>query len=76
MASNPGAQSQVPGLADLLGQKPQAAAGTAAATSTPGVDPEDRQAIEQLLRRVEDDPAGLLRQRFLLQHLRRTGQLP
>ena len=76
MASNPGAQSQAPGLADLLGRKPQAAAGTAAATSTPGIDPEDRQAIEQLLRRVEDDPAGLLRQRFLLQHLRRTGQLP
>jgi Ca-activated chloride channel family protein len=25
---------------------------------------------------VEDDPAGLLRQRFLLQHLRRSGQLP
>ena len=26
--------------------------------------PEDRRTIEQLLRRVEDDPAGLLRQRF------------
>jgi Ca-activated chloride channel family protein len=37
---------------------------------------EDRQALEQLLRQVEDDPAGLLRQRFLLQHLRRSGQLP
>jgi len=24
---------------------------------------------------VPDDPAGLLRQRFLLQHLRRNGQL-
>lgn len=75
MAPDPGAQAQAPGLADLLGRKPQVAAGTAAAPSTPGIDPEDRQAIEQLLRRVEDDPAGLLRQRFLLQHLRRTGQL-
>ncbi|MEJ2591123.1 MAG: hypothetical protein P8178_06950 [Candidatus Thiodiazotropha sp.] len=37
--------------------------------------PEQAQAMEQTLRRVEDDPAGLLRQRFLLQHLRRTGQL-
>ena len=25
------------------------------------IDPEDRQAMEQMLRRVEDDPAGLLR---------------
>jgi Ca-activated chloride channel family protein len=37
---------------------------------------EDRQAMELLLRRVEDDPGGLLRQRFLLQHLRRNGRLP
>lgn len=37
---------------------------------------ENQQALEQMLRRVEDDPGGLLRQRFLLQHLRRNGQLP
>jgi hypothetical protein len=36
---------------------------------------EDDQAMEHLLRRVPDDPAGLLRQRFMLQHLRRTGKL-
>jgi Ca-activated chloride channel homolog len=41
--------------------------------------PEERereQAMEARLRQVPDDPAGLLRQRFLLQHLRREGQLP
>lgn len=41
--------------------------------------PEERereQALEARLRQVPDDPAGLLRQRFLLQHLRREGQLP
>jgi Ca-activated chloride channel family protein len=32
--------------------------------------------MEHQLRRVPDDPGGLLRQRFLLQHLRRQGQLP
>ena len=37
---------------------------------------EDSQALEQLLRQVEDDPGGLLRQRFLLQHLQRQGRLP
>ncbi|TNF55682.1 MAG: VWA domain-containing protein [Gammaproteobacteria bacterium] len=37
---------------------------------------EAQQALEQQLRRVPDDPGGLLRQRFLLQHLRRQGQLP
>jgi len=36
---------------------------------------ESEQAIEQMLRRVDDDPGGLLRQRFLLQHMRRNGQL-
>lgn len=41
--------------------------------------PEERereQALDARLRQVPDDPAGLLRQRFLLQHLRREGQLP
>ena len=37
---------------------------------------EQQQAIEAQLRRVPDDPAGLLRQRFLLQQLRREGRLP
>jgi Ca-activated chloride channel family protein len=64
--------SSEPGLADLLGDKP--GAGTRPAEDQ--FNTEDRQAMEQMLRRVEDDPAGLLRQRFLLQHLRRTGKLP
>ncbi len=37
---------------------------------------EQQQAMEAQLRRVPDDPAGLLRQRFLLQQLRREGRLP
>jgi Ca-activated chloride channel family protein len=37
---------------------------------------ERRQSLEAQLRRVPDDPAGLLRQRFILQHLRREGRLP
>ncbi|WP_296698206.1 vWA domain-containing protein [Thiocapsa sp. UBA6158] len=37
---------------------------------------ERTQAMEAQLRRVPDDPGGLLRQRFLLQHLRREGRLP
>ena len=37
---------------------------------------EQQQAMEAQLSRVPDDPAGLLRQRFLLQHLRREGRLP
>jgi len=35
---------------------------------------EQQQAMEAQLRRVPDDPAGLLRQRFLLQQLRREGR--
>ena len=64
-----------PSLSDLLGGNPNQ--GPMASNSPESnLNPEDRQAMEQMLRRVEDDPAGLLRQRFLLQHLRRTGQLP
>jgi len=66
--------SSEPGLADLLGGDRSAAA--QGGTPPGDLHGEDRQAMEQMLRRVEDDPAGLLRQRFLLQHLRRNGQLP
>jgi len=34
-------------------------------------DQEERQATEQWLRRIPDDPGGLLRQKFLLEHQRR-----
>ncbi len=65
-----------PGLADLLESEPsQAVSGQLTADEESEINPEDRQAMEQMLRRVEDDPAGLLRQRFLLQHLRRSGRL-
>jgi Ca-activated chloride channel homolog len=37
---------------------------------------EQQQALDAQLQRVPDDPAGLLRQRFFLQHLRREGRLP
>jgi Ca-activated chloride channel family protein len=67
----PGAE---PAPADLLGDAEPGAAqpGTVAESGPEG---EAHQAMEHLLRRVPDDPAGLLRQRFLLQHLRRSGQL-
>jgi len=65
-----------PGIADLLGggKRPPGTAAAPAPEST--AEREARQATEEMLRRVPDDPGGLLRQRFLLQHLRRTGQLP
>jgi Ca-activated chloride channel homolog len=70
-AELPTPYSSEPGLQDLLGA---GKSGSSVAESS--ANREDRQAMEQMLRRVEDDPAGLLRQRFLLQHLRRSGQLP
>jgi Ca-activated chloride channel family protein len=64
-----------PDRSDLLdGDSEQMA--LASGDSESDLDPEDYQAMEQMLRRVQDDPAGLLRQRFLLQHLRRSGQMP
>jgi len=68
--------SAEPGAADLLGNPDRQASRTQAASAAP-VAPmtEEQQAMEHQLNRVPDDPAGLLRQRFLLQHLRRSGQL-
>ncbi len=72
-----------PNQKDLLGgeSEPDVPAKAQLQSKTPaqptGENPADReanQAMEQLLRRVPDDPGGLLRQRFLLQHLRRIGQ--
>ncbi len=71
-------QQEQPGRADLLGQQSDANRQAAQTTDMLAQDhlPEAEQAMEQWLRRVPDDPAGLLRQRFLLQHLRNQGQLP
>ncbi len=78
--SNPNqAGAQEPGLADLLNQKspgdPEKPASTGESISSVPPMTEAEQAMEHQLNRVPDDPGGLLRQRFLLQHLRRTGQL-
>lgn len=70
---------QRPGMQDLLSDRQQqetlAQRGDSERRSG-GDGDEDSQALEQLLRQVEDDPGGLLRQRFLLQHLQRQGRLP
>lgn len=71
----PQGPTQAPGPADLLDGRRKPDAGRVAANPAAGGNPEQAQAMEQMLRQVEDDPGGLLRQRFLLQHLRRTGQL-
>ncbi len=64
-----------PGRDDLLGGHAGSGEEQAPRPVDEGAGEQD-QAIEQLLRRVPDDPGGLLRQRFLLQHLRRSGELP
>lgn len=40
------------------------------------LDPEEQQAVEQWLRRVPDDPGGLLRRKFRLQHQQRGSPPP
>ena len=65
-----------PSAADLQGNNEQREARTGpndAAGDLPMT--EAQQAMEHQLNRIPDDPAGLLRQRFLLQHMRRNGQL-
>ncbi len=77
-AEEAGAGKAVPGDAGResdQAEKSPAQAGVEQASLTPEAR-EQQQAMEAQLRRVPDEPAGLLRQRFLLQHLRREGRLP
>jgi Ca-activated chloride channel family protein len=70
-------RGEAPSVSDLLQLPPDRAAPSApGGEAIPGLDREGQQALEQMLRRVEDDPSGLLRQRFQLQYLRRHGRLP
>jgi Ca-activated chloride channel family protein len=53
------------------------AAGSESTGRTDSIPPEREpiRANDMLLRQVPDDPAGLLRERLMLQYLRRHGQL-
>jgi len=50
-----------------------APAGTAATAEAAPFDSEEQQAAEQWLRRIPDDPGGLLRRKFLYQYRQRAG---
>ncbi len=63
-----------PGEEDMA-EKDDQHVNTAAMPTESDLSAEERQAMEMMLRQVEDDPGGLLRQRFLLQQLRREGKL-
>ncbi len=65
-----------PGKQDLLGGMEPGTVPGKAEPEAPAPLSEGEQAMEHQLRRVPDDPGGLLRQRFMLQYLRRHGQLP
>jgi Ca-activated chloride channel family protein len=51
-------------------------ASTAAAAEPAELDSEEQQAAEQWLRRIPDDPGGLLRRKFLYQYRQRAGAAP
>ncbi len=67
-AAGTGIMPDAPENADLLGEKP-----------TPSGHPTPRQeadiALEQWLRQIPDDPSGLLRRKFMLEHLLRKQGL-
>ncbi|CRI65734.1 TPR repeat-containing protein (fragment) [Thiocapsa sp. KS1] len=72
----PGGSAQHPdGASDPTTEEP-APLDSALSDALSSEEHEREQAMEAQLRRVPDDPGGLLRQRFLLQHLRREGRLP
>jgi Ca-activated chloride channel family protein len=49
---------------------------SAAGTQPAELDSEEQQAAEQWLRRIPDDPGGLLRRKFLYQYRQRAGTAP
>ncbi|QVL51034.1 MAG: VWA domain-containing protein [Thiocapsa sp.] len=70
-----GAAQHADGASDPTDEEPPSS--DSALSDALGPEAQEReQAMEAQLRRVPDDPGGLLRQRFLLQHLRREGRLP
>jgi Ca-activated chloride channel homolog len=73
--SQPGAAAGA-AAAERDGQQAASAGMVAAPADLTPAERERQQSMEAQLRRVPDDPAGLLRQRFMLQHLRREGRLP
>ena len=66
----PGAQGAAPDQQPGTATPADRRAGAAAAEA---LDSEERQAAEQWLRRIPDDPGGLLRRKFQLQHQGRQG---
>ena len=48
-------------------------ASSPAPAKTAALDSEEQQAAEQWLRRIPDDPGGLLRRKFLYQYRQRAG---
>jgi len=61
--------------AEMSGEE-DAQAGRAAAPQPDELDSEEQQAAEQWLRRIPDDPGGLLRRKFLYQYRQRAGTAP
>ena len=61
--------------ADKSGEEDNPAS-TAAAAEPAELDSEEQQAAEQWLRRIPDDPGGLLRRKFLYQYRQRAGTAP
>ena len=61
--------------ADKSGEEDNPAS-TAAAAEPAELDSEEQQAAEQWLRRIPDDPGGLLRRKFLYQYRQRAGTVP
>lgn len=55
-------------------EKPEAEPEPDALTAEAMAEAEKRQALEQLMRRVPDDPGGLLRRKFLLEYQRRQRE--
>lgn len=61
--------------ADQSSQQPVPQRGDEAANIAKATqDLESRQALEQWLRRIPDDPGGLMRRKFILEHQRRAGE--
>jgi Ca-activated chloride channel family protein len=54
----------------------QTKAGRTQQMADSGLTPEEQQAIEQWLRRVPDDPGGLLRRKFKLEYQNRASRIP
>jgi len=73
---SPGANGSAAAQQPATAKESAAANGSTAANGFPTAQTEQQLALEQWFRQIPDDPGGLLRRKFLIEHLQKQQVQP